>query len=116
MSLAALLRGTRLARVEGDSAVIQLPGDRSGVDLERLNEPPKRALVEEALAAVAGRPLKPRFEITGGGGGEREKPRPAPASPAPSAAAPRPSAPANDPIVQLAAKLLAGRVVKRPPE
>lgn len=107
MSLAAMLRGTRPSAPAGDGVLIRLPSDRSAFDVEKLSEPDKRALVEEALKAVSGRPLKVRYELEGA----RSVPVPAPETARPQAGAPPP----NDPIVALATKLLAGRVVKRPP-
>ena len=115
MSLAAMLRGTRLASAEGGIALVQLPAERSAFDLEKLNEPGKRTLVEETLSLVLGRPLKVRYEIAR-----------APSVSSPSAAPPKvperapaqPASgpvPANDPLVALANKLLGGRVVRRPP-
>lgn len=112
MSLAAMLRSTRLASVDAASALVELAPDSSSVYLDRLNEADKKALVEEVLSAVAGRPLKVRYVLPGGGAGP-SVPLPS-TSPAAPREAPR-AAPGEDPVVQLAARLLAGRVVRRPP-
>ncbi len=112
MSLAAMLRGTRLASTEGGTALVQLPAERSAFDLEKLNEAEKRTLVEEILSAALGRPVKVRYEIARvvpAAAAPSRVPEPAPAPPASG------PAPANDPIVALANKLLGGRVVRRPP-
>jgi DNA polymerase-3 subunit gamma/tau len=111
MSLAAMLRGTRLASTEGGIALVQLPAERSVFDLEKLNEAEKRSLVEETLSCALGRPVKVRYEIVRDATATlpSKAPERTPAQPASG------PAPANDPLVALANKLLGGRVIRRPP-
>ncbi len=112
MSLAAMLRSTRLASLDAGTALIELPPDSSSVYLDRLNEADKKTLVEEVLSATCGRPVKVRYLLASGGPATPEAPAVA-QPPAPREASRASSD--QDPVVQLATKLLAGRVVRRPP-